>query len=168
MNSSFRLQHPPWKPLKVEQAGYQRLIKHGNTFFSKLGFSSLDRRRPSLATGAAEEVVERRAAARSGVHLGRRPICEEVAAVLALRPEVVVGLAAPGAGGDVLELVTSRRCRRRHLLRPLLRRWLGRRPSPVTATAAAEEVVQRALPATVAHAPTTTHPLLAAQPLSLC
>jgi hypothetical protein len=73
---------------------------------------------------------------------------EEVAAVLPLRPEVVVGLAAAAAGGHLLHLATLRRCRCCHRLpRSLLRR--GRR------RATAEQVVQRALPATVAHAAAT-------------
>jgi hypothetical protein len=75
---------------------------------------------------------------------------EEVAAVLPLRPEVVVGLAAAAAGGHLLHLATLRRCRCCHRLpRSPLRR--GRR------RATAEQVVQRALPATAAHAAATTH-----------
>lgn len=89
---------------------------------------------------------------------------EEVAAVLALRPEVVVGLGALNPGGDLLHLLHFRR-RRRFLHRRRRRCRLCRcnrlrlRRGSRLAAAAAEEVAQRALPSTAAHPSSSSHPL---------
>jgi hypothetical protein len=93
---------------------------------------------------------------------------EEVAAILALRPEVVVGLGALYPRGDLLHLLRCRRRRRRRHRRLLhwrrrsllLRRCSRLRLRRGSRLAAAEEVAQRALPSPAAHPSSSPHPPL--------